>query len=230
MGEKRGKGVIRSVGLGLLLATLVLVAASQSWASILLQSGTASIDLTKVTVNPVGGSVTDSFSAFPDITVPGFGYSTSSASNNGAALYASATVGVESATMSAADGLYVGSATASRSVAFTALSTGDINLSIDLSGFFLDSVLSPGPYAYSASSSAWLEIGNADTLVSNRISLADGVFNVSFPFIVNDNGFYRIEVFADASAQTVPEPSTTVLIGIGLAVVAFARKKMVTRN
>jgi hypothetical protein len=218
------------VGLGLLLATLVLVTAGQSWASLLVQSGTASIDLTKVTVNPVGGVVTDSFWAASDFMVLGYGSSTSIATNDGSTMYARADVGVESTTMFTADGLYVGSAAASRSVAFTAPSTGTITLSINPLGFYLDSLLTPGPFAYSASSSAWLEIGNADTLVSNRISLADGVYNVSFPFIANDNGFYRIEVFADASAQTVPEPSTTVLIGIGLAVVAFARKKLVARN
>jgi hypothetical protein len=64
------------------------------------------------------------------------------------------------------------------------------------------------------------------------MSLADGVLEVSapVPFAANDFGFYRIEVLADASAQTVPEPSTTLLIGIGLGVVAFARKKMTARS
>jgi hypothetical protein len=224
------------VGLGLLLATLVLVTAGQSWASLLTQQGAARIDLTQVSITVgVTGVVTDSTAAFPNVSLPGYGYTTSIATNAGGILYASAEAGVDSATMFTSNGLYVGSASASQQVDFTAASAGSITLSILPTGFTATSSTTPGPFAYSASASAWLEIWNTSDFSANpeptRISLlSGGPYSVSQNFALGDVGYYKIEVFADSSVEAVPEPSTTVLIGIGLAVVAFARRKMFVRS
>jgi hypothetical protein len=227
------------VGLALLLSTLVLVTVGQSWASVLVQSGEASINLTAVT-RPVGITEVTPYSNSTSINEYSqnsvYGSNTSLATNDGATLYAYADAGVESTTMFSYSGLFWGSSSATQKVYFTANNTGLLELLINPGGFSVNTSPAfgtpPVPSYYSAAAYATLSIYNTSNTNSgfSTTDLMSGPLFVSLPFNANDPGYYTIEVFADAQVESVPEPSTTVLIGIGLAVVAFARRKMIVRS
>ena len=130
MVEKRGKGVIRSLGLGLLLAMLVLAPSGQSSASMLVQKGDASLDLTKVTVTPTGVTFTEFSTSYDnptskDFLLPGDGYSKATAESDASHLFASAEAGAQSGLTT---GLYFGSALATKMVNFTATGAGDYKM------------------------------------------------------------------------------------------------------
>lgn len=223
MEERLFKGWLRTLRLGMMVGLLALGTAGQSWGWVTATSR-AEIKADSVSVNPTGSLVVNfepthvvDQSTFPDVADAG-GYATSSVSTAGM-------LSVTAAAGASTGNLYAASASYTDLLNFSVTGgSGDITLSILAADFLLSNSSFNLPYT-AAAASAFLELWNTTTGVSDFILLVNGNdASITVPFTTGDVGFYSIGMAADASAS-VPEPSTFLLAGGGLAAFVFARKK-----
>ena len=223
MSERGIKGVVRSLRLGVVMVALGLVMAGQSW-GMAVAHGDLTIDgIGTFNVDPALGYTTTSdlqFSTTPSVS-----------DSNGYAASTS-TFGSVNAEAGVFKGLYVASASYTELVDISATSgAGVFEFDLTVTSFLKNVGLIPGPTAYgsstlSASSSCWLEMWNFSLPSPVRVEITGvGDYLISQPFAAGDAGYLKFEILADASAEAVPEPSTFLLLGGGLAGLALLRKK-----